>query len=632
MTPGLGSGEPALRRRLASTSALLWSASPTAVAGLLVTTILSGLLPVALAWLTKLLIDRIAEQADMVRISPLAGALAVGVLAAGALPFTISFLQGLVSRRAGLLIQDRLFAAINRLPGLELFERPDFHDHLQLAQEAADTAPQRIIRGASSLTGGALTVGGFVVTLAAIDARLAALVLVSAVPNVVAELKLSRWRSEVMWTLSSVQRRRLFFSSVQIDERAAKELRVFGLGDFLRGRMVRELGTIAEAETARDRRELAVQSRLSCLAAVVAAAGLVLAVAQAAAGRLTVGDISVVIAAIAALQTSLAASVRELAQIHEALLLLGHYEVVLRCDASQRPVRPLRSMRRQPAAIELRDVWFRYDAGQPWVLRGVSLQIRPGSSVALVGLNGAGKSTIVKLLCRFFEPDRGQILWEGVDAREVPVHELRRRIGAVFQDFMAYDLSARENIALGDLTKGFQHSFVERAARHAGIHDALSSLPRGYDTLLTRVLLDPGEDGSDPDRGVLLSGGQWQRLAVARAFVRTSCDLLILDEPSSGLDAEAEHAIHDRLRTLRQGRTSILISHRLSTVRDADDIVVLGGGQVVEQGTHSELLARGGAYARLFELQASGYRPTQAGGLALAGRLGAVAQHGWADE
>jgi ATP-binding cassette subfamily B protein len=227
--------------------------------------------------------------------------------------------------------------------------------------------------------------------------------------------------------------------------------------------------------------------------------------------------------------------------------------------------------------------------------------------MALVGLNGAGKSTLIKLLCRFYEPTRGAITWDGVDLRRLGVAGLRDRVGAIFQDFMHYDLSAAENIGIGDAARMRDRDCVVAAARRAGVHDLVSGLPHGYDTLLSTVFAGEADQG-DPATGMLLSGGQWQRVALARAFMRDGRDLLILDEPAAGLDAQAEHEMHERLRAHRQGRTSILISHRLGAVRGADTIAVLDGGRVAELGTHPQLIAANGVYARLFRLQAKDYQ------------------------
>jgi ATP-binding cassette subfamily B protein len=249
------------------------------------------------------------------------------------------------------------------------------------------------------------------------------------------------------------------------------------------------------------------------------------------------------------------------------------------------------------------------------VLRGVSLVIPRGQAVGLVGHNGAGKSTLVKLICRLYEPDRGTILWDGRDLRDLDLAALRDRMSVMFQDFMAYELSAAENIAVGDLGREGDRPALETAARRADIHEDLAALPKGYDTLLTRTYFDLA-DRDDPQTGVLLSGGQWQRVAVARALLRADRDLLILDEPSSGLDAEAEHEIHSSLRAGRTEYATVLISHRLNTIRDTDHIVVLADGIISEQGTHDTLMARSGLYARLFSLQARGYdrQPAQHAG------------------
>jgi ATP-binding cassette subfamily B protein len=255
-------------------------------------------------------------------------------------------------------------------------------------------------------------------------------------------------------------------------------------------------------------------------------------------------------------------------------------------------------------AIVLEDVWFRYDHNGPWILRGANLAVPAGRSLGLVGRNGAGKSTVVKLLCRFYDPERGRILWDGVDIREYAVADLRRRIATAFQDFQVYDLTIADNIGVGDLDRVGDRRAYERAAALAGLADDIAALPRRYETLLSRAFF---HDDSD-DAGTSLSGGQNQRLALARTLMREDADLLILDEPSSGLDAQAEHHVYSTLRAYRAGRTSVLISHRLAAMREADLIAVLDGGVIAEQGTHDELVASAGLYADLYALQAAGYR------------------------
>ncbi|MFG1701733.1 ABC transporter ATP-binding protein [Nonomuraea sp. M3C6] len=244
------------------------------------------------------------------------------------------------------------------------------------------------------------------------------------------------------------------------------------------------------------------------------------------------------------------------------------------------------------------------------MLRGITLTIPYGQAVAVVGLNGAGKSTLAKLLCRFYDPVRGSIHWDGVDLRDLDPPELRARLGAVFQDHMTYDFSARDNIAVGDLSALDDLERIKTAAVNAGVDEAITELPDGYDTALTRMFVFALKFGKTPKTGVTLSGGQWQRVALARAFLRDHADFMILDEPSSGLDPEAEHDVHLRMRRYRADRTSLLISHRLNAVREADVIAVLDDGVIAELGGHDELMAADGLYARMFRLQASGYQET----------------------
>ncbi|MFC0865490.1 ABC transporter ATP-binding protein [Sphaerimonospora cavernae] len=582
---------------------LAWRSGPLRLLSYLLATLCSAAVPLSVAWLTKLTLDKVAAGTTWQELAPLAVGLALVGVISSLMPGVLKYVRSALERATGLLAQERLFGAVNGFTGLARFEDPAFLDRLQLARQSGGMTPGQVVDTGLQLVHGVVVVGGFLAGLFVMNPLMAGIVVVSAVPVLVSEIWLSRWRAEMMWQIAPMQRWEIFYGMLMSDVSAAKEIRLFGLGDWLRHRMLRERRMVNRAQQRMDRRELAMEATLSPLSAVVAGAGLLWAIAAAGSGRLTIGDVSMFVAAVAGVQTGLAQMAGNVAAAHQQLLLFAHFQAVLTAEQDL-PV-PKRPTRLQPLRhrIELKDVWFRYSPDHPWVLKGVDLTIRYGTTVALVGRNGAGKSTLIKLLGRFYDPTRGVILWDGVDLRDLDPAELRRRLGVLFQDFMQYDLTARENIGLGDLELMDDRSRVEQAAREAGVHDTLAGLPRGYDTSLTRILL-PEDQGT----GVTLSGGQWQRVALSRALLRGDRDLLILDEPSSGLDAESEHAIHSRLRTLRRGRTSVLISHRLSAVRDADHLVVLEAGKVVEQGTHEELMSAGGRYAELFTLQASGYR------------------------
>jgi len=247
--------------------------------------------------------------------------------------------------------------------------------------------------------------------------------------------------------------------------------------------------------------------------------------------------------------------------------------------------------------IEFRNVSFRYPDREDYALRNVSLTVLPGEKVALVGANGAGKTTLIKLLTRLYDPTEGEILLDGVDLREYDLTDLRECIGVIFQDFVRYQVSARENIGFGQIDQLANEARIISASERGGADEVVAKLPNGYDTVLGRWF----------EKGAELSGGQWQKIALGRAFMRDS-EVLVLDEPTAALDAEREYEIFQRFRELTAGRIAFLISHRFSTVRMADRIIVIDGGRVSELGTHHELLELDGTYARLFNMQAEGYR------------------------
>jgi ATP-binding cassette, subfamily B, bacterial len=600
------------RRRMAGIGAaarLLRTAAPAQAGGAVLVAVLEGVAPTTAAVATKVLIDGlIARDAASVVWGT---ALVIGALLVIAFLTPVSaYLQTEITRRVELKVSDQLFAAVNAVPRLDQFEHPAFHDRVRLAQQAGLQAPQQVTTGMITIFQAGIGFAGFTIALFAVSPPATFLAVAAVVPSAIVGVRLSAGRAKVEMALSPGRRRTLFYAMMQTDPRAAKEIRLFGLGDFLRGRMLSVLTEVTTTERARDRSILWWQLALQVVSGALFAGAIAVVARGVWTGGDSVGDVALTLAALAGVQAGVTTINSSLGQLTNSLALFDNYRdiidesVELRSTSSRRATTSPAHLR---SGLTMRDVWFRYDEGRPWTIQGVDLHLPAGTSTALVGVNGAGKSTIVKLLCGLYAPTRGEILWDGVPVTELDVAGYRRRFSAVFQDFMTYDLSARENIGLGDLARAAETDAIEDAARAASIHDALAALPAGYATFLSRMFFDE----TTGERGAQLSGGQWQRLAIARAMMRTDSDVFILDEPSSGLDPDAEYRLTRTLFEMRRDKTSLLISHRLSAVTDADNIVVLHDGRITEQGTHRELVRRGGRYAEMFDKQASGYQDAQ---------------------
>jgi ATP-binding cassette subfamily B protein len=590
-------------RRAGAAVRLGWTAAPKAFAGSLALNVLVGAGPVVAAWSTKVLLDelsrgRSAATAPIVGAIVLIAAAGIGQAVAGAVG---SYLHVILQRSISVLVQVRLFRRINDYVGLAPFEDPALLDRIRLAEQAGENAPEEAVSAGIQLLAAAVTAIGFIATLLVLWPPMVAVVLFAAIPVTAQQLWLGRMRAALATGISTLQRRQVFFRTLLSDVRAAKETRLFGLGDFLSGRVLRDLRAANAAENAVDRSAARIEALIGLIGGLLGLIGVAIAAYLAVHGKFSIGDVTVFIAAVLGLHMTVGSATASTARAYQALLMFGHYLAVVESPLAATAGREPPALR---DAIEFNDVWFRYGDHLPWVLRGATFRLPAGQTVGLVGLNGAGKSTVVKLLTRLYEPQRGHITWDGTDLAELDPARLRQRMSVVFQDFMAYDFSASDNIAVGDLAALDDRERVTRAAVRADADGIVAGLPRGYDTLLSRIF-SSDEDGG---QNATLSGGQWQRLALARAFLREDADVLLLDEPSSGQDAQAEDALHRRLSHLRRSRLSLVISHRLNAFRGADRIVVLDRGVVVEQGSHEHLIRAKGRYAELFSLQAAGYQ------------------------
>lgn len=576
-----------------------WTVAPLAV------TVLAGCLPALGAIAMRSLIDRLAasghHHGSGRQFALLVAGLAAVAIATQLMSQVSNVFAAATKYRVAVGAARRLYGRVMTFSGLRYFEDPVFRDGLLLAEQAAQTAPGTLSNSLQQILQAAVVLATFVGALFWIWPPIIFVLFVLTVPSILAQTARAKTYAEVSQAVTPLNRMGLVYRALLVDIAAAKEARLFGFGQLLVDRYAEALDESGRRHLRLDRKNAMVQGGLTVVTSLCVAVGLWVVVNRAASGALAVGDVTFFIAATSAVQGSLNGIAARVADLSLMLHLLPHFGAIV--DAPDDLGHGTQAVRPLHQEIVFDDVWFRYGPDNHWVLKELNLRIPRGTSLGVVGLNGAGKSTLVKLLCRFYDPDRGTITWDGVDIREFDPRDLRERIGAIFQDYVVYELTAAENIGLGAVDHIDDHSMIESAAASANIASVLEGLPRGYETLLSRMFL-----GVDSEAGVRLSGGEGQRLAFARALMRTDTDVLILDEPNAGLDPAAEHAMRVSASKWAIDRTTILVSHRLGAIRGADAIVVLENGRVTESGTHDQLMSSGGVYARLFSYQADAYR------------------------
>lgn len=564
---------------------------------------LGALADVALAWVARRIVDAVVHAAarrgeeTAVRAALLWVALELAVVAGQKLLAQVEAHQGALLRsELGLRVNVGILEKARDV-SFPHFEDPDFNNQMTQARREASLRPWAAFTGAVALARDVVTFVGYAALLASLGSWAIAALLLSAVPSFAGEAYFGRLGFERQSARTQRNRQLFYLESVLTQEGTAKEVKLFSLGRWLTEKYRDiHLGFHAEeaALSARRARWMFALSTLSSLALY----GVYLVIASRAAhGVITLGAMTLYLAVFTRGQALAARALGAVARMYEHDLYLSNLFAFL-AIASDEPDRPLPAAgeTQAPPTVRFERVSYRYPGAAREALRDVSLTLEAGQTLALVGRNGAGKTTLVKLLVGLYRPTAGRILLDGVDTATMDVAEVRRRVGVIFQDFVRFQLSARENVGVGWLPQLNDRAAIARAVADAGAREVIARLPQGLDTPLGRAF--GGDD---------LSVGQWQRVALARAFMRPSA-LLVLDEPTAALDAESEHEVFQRFKELKAGRTALLITHRFASVRMADRIVVFEDGGVAEEGTHAELLARGGTYARMFALQAEGYR------------------------
>jgi ATP-binding cassette subfamily B protein len=581
---------------------LVWRASPALTAALAVATVLAGLVPAASVAVARMVIDAVVRAVSHPPASPSVGRhilLLVGLqflVAAG--NAVVNAIRGVAERLLGervtLAVQIDVMEHAGRLD-LPFFENSASYDLLRQAQQEAASRPMSTISLAFAQIQGTVTLVSLSALLFGLSPVLVLAALLGPIPVFLSDTRFGNRMFQFALWASPTRRRMQYLSGLVTTDTAAKEVKLFGLDRHF----VTAYRTAGE-ELYRRMRKL-VTTRSAHLAGwglvgtAVSSLALLYAAREALAGRMTVGDLVLCSTALLGVHAAVQGLLLGLSAMYQdsryLALLRDFLAVPTETDRGGRELEP-----GGPGHVVFERVSFTYPGAAEPALRDVSLDIPPGRMLAVVGRNGAGKSTLIKLLCGLYRPSSGRILIDGQDIRELRPDSLRAAIGAMFQDYVRYQATVAENIGFGDVTRLADRDRIADSARKAGAVGLVDSLPKGYDTQLGRWF----------DDGVEVSGGEWQKLALSRAFLRDA-PLLVLDEPTAALDAEAEFQLFDRLRRLASGRTTVYISHRFSTVRRADRVVLIEDGRVVEYGTHVELMALDGAYAVLFRLQAHAY-------------------------
>ncbi len=581
---------------------LVWTTAPGLTIALSLLTLAAGLLPAGIAYIGKWMIDAVvaasrdhgtAETTKALGYVALEG-LAVALLLAS--QRGIAICQALLRARLGNRINVMILEKALEM-SLPQFEDSEFYDRLTRARREASVRPLGLVMRVFGLVQQSISLAGFCLILLGFSPWAVVLLVLAGVPAFVAEAKFSGEAFRLFSWRSPEFRQQAYLEVVLAREDFAKEVKLFDLGPLLLGRYRAIFDTLFDEDRLLTWRRNLWGLGLGLVGAVALYGAFAWTVTSTIAGALTLGGMSMLLMVFKQGQSAVSASLQAVGGMYEDNLYLSLlYEFL-----DHRTPRPSGTATQGPLpgdGVRFEGVSFTYPDTDLPALVDIDLQLRQGETLALVGANGSGKTTLIKLLTRLYEPTGGRVLLDGLDLREWDVDALRRRIGVIFQDFARYQLPVGENIGAGDVQRFDDEAGWREAADKGMAADFVQALPNGYRTQLGKWFRDGRE----------LSGGQWQRVALARAFMRQSAEILVLDEPTSAMDAEAESQIFDRLHELSEGRMAVLISHRFSTVRRADRIVVLEGGRILERGSHAELLAENGVYARLFQIQARGYR------------------------
>lgn len=568
--------------------------------------IVQGAIPLIPLFMMKLIIDSLSSAAGAVdKSAAYANVLFLIFILAGTVVISsiISTIGGFVKEWQSQLVTDHMTNIIHAKSievDLEYYENPRYYDTLHRAQHEAGFRPTKIVNGLIQTFRSIVSVSAICILLFSFHWVITMVILISAVPTVIIRFFYSKKIYKLHNKQTTNERYASYLSSMLTTSGHAKEIRLFGLGRLFIERF-KNLRNELRKQYFKISRHRSVAELISQIFSSIAIYACFAFISyQAVLGVITIGTLVMYYQAFQRIQGFFSEILGGFTGLYDDSLFLNNLFQFL--DLKRKVAEPSAGIaKKMPNKIEkgiiFSNVNFIYPNGDRKVLTDISFEIMPGEVIALVGENGSGKTTLIKLLSRLYDPDDGTILFGGENIRDFEIEILRREITIIFQDYIRYNLTARENIWLGNTRIPSDHKRVIDSALNSRAHKVIESLPKGYETVLGKLF----EDGEE------LSIGEWQKVALARAFMRDS-KIIILDEPTSSMDAKAEYAVFQNFKKLASGRTAILISHRFSTVRMADRIFVMDNGKIIEQGTHKELVYKAGMYAEMFETQAQHYR------------------------
>lgn len=580
---------------------LVWETSPPLVVSTVLLRLFRALLPLAMLWVPKLILDAVVAfvshgTGNLNRVWKLV-AIELGLAIGSDILGRVNTLcDSLLGDRFTDLISVRLMRHAITLD-LSSFEDPVFYDKLERARRQSN--------GRLTLLSSLLNMGQDALTLVSLSAGLIVfspwlmvLLVAAVIPAFLGETHFTQLSYSVHYRWTPQRRMLDYIRFLGASAQSAKEVKIFGLG----GHLAQRYDELAQGIYLENKKIAIKRATVGSALNVVSTGGYygayVAVLAKTLAGAISIGTFTFLTGAFSRSRSYIERILSGFNDISEqAIFLQDLFEFFAMQPTIRSRPEALPAPRPIRRGFEFRNVSFGYPGSDRMVVQNINFHLHPLEKVALIGENGAGKTTLVKLLARLYDPTEGQILLDGVDLREYDVEDLRREIGVIFQDYIRYDMLARENIGFGKVESMAEQSRLETAAYKSLAKELIGRFPNGYDQMVGRRF----------EGGVDLSGGEWQKLALARAYMRDA-QLLILDEPTATFDARAEYEVFQRFSELTRDRMAVLISHRFSTVRMADRILVLAGGEIMEQGTHEQLVALGGRYAELFELQAAGYR------------------------